>query len=591
VSEDRFLDLAGRFLEGAAGAAELEELDRIVRDDAEARRTLALLVDQHATLRRLHARPSVGRRAAAESSPALRAPAAFLLRLPRFARRVLAAAAVLLVCLAAWFAFRGGNTPKPVPAAPMPGPIVANVPKAPAPKPAPAPAAAPRVEPVQPVTLEPERPATPPLAPAADAVPPAPPVVVAPAPIPAPEDPVVSDSAPDAAPDSFAPVPVPVSAPALTSGTPPAPAAPTVAEVPLASIERVAGTVRLVVPGAAGPFPATAGRDIPRGCGLSTGSGESLAVVKYADGTRLEVGPETTVALFSRWTPRGAAAPAPASGGKYLLLQQGTLAAEVAAQPPGLPMILGTPLADVQVLGTRFTLAAVPEATRVEVKQGRVVLVRRADRAAAEIRAGQCGEAPRNGPPSVRPAPPPEVRIASVVTVRFGPAGTAVPAGTLLDSGDEPDAARTYGWQGSKERRKSMIGIYLERQWVTKGREPRAFAKAADPMRSSGVSAGSAFHAETWEMPLANGRYIVTVCAGDPDAPQGPHHVIIEGQAVIAATPTAAGAFAEKADVPVTVRDGKLTVAVGGHRAGPGPNRDRPGETTLVSLVIKKIAE
>jgi ferric-dicitrate binding protein FerR (iron transport regulator) len=371
--------------------------------------------------------------------------------------------------------------------------------------------------------------------------------------------------------------------PPAAAETPP-PAAPTAAGIALARLERVEGSVFLFAAGAPGRTEASAGRDILRGQGLATGKG-SLAVVKYPDGTRLEVAEETTLDLFARWSPRRAASPAE---GKYLLLRQGMLAAEVAAQPKDAPMILGTPLADVQVLGTRFTLAAAPESTRVEVKEGRVALVRRADRAAVEVRAGQCAEAAPGAPLAAKAVLPP---IASTVTVRFGPPGTAVPAGALLDSGDEFDAKRGYGWQGSKERRRSQVNVFRDHQWVTKGREPRAFARAADPTRASGVSAGSAFHAETWTMNLANGRYLVTVCAGDADAAQGPHHVTVEGQAVVVASPTAAGEYVEKQDVPVAVKDGRLTVAVGGHRSALVPNRERPGETTLVSLVIKKIAE
>jgi len=595
ANDDRFLELAGLFLEGAADADALEALDRIVRSDAGARRTLALLVDQHATLRRLHAGPESqcgadARPAGAPARPAARRPRL----LSRFGLGLLggAAAAALLVAALAWLLLGdGGGTKAPAPAPQIPS--VAKTPPPPAVAPRPA-FVAPERAPEPPLTREtpetagtvalPKRPAEPPRPPTP------PPAASETAPAVAQQDDVdvrPPVEAPPPAPDTEAPGSFTGLAPYDPDPSPaPASSTPTVAVVPVARIERAEGSVQLVRPGAADRMPAAEGKDIPRGAGLVTGAAGSRAVVKYPDGTRLEVGPETTIASFTQWRARGAAPGA--AGGKYLLLQQGTLTADVAAQPKGIPMILGTPLADIQVLGTRLAVAAGPESTRVEVRQGAVAVMRRSDRAAVSVRAGQVVETGPSGPLAVKAIPP---AVFSVVTVRFGPAGTDVPAGARLDSGDELDAGRGHGWLGSKERRRSQVSVFQDPHWVTKGREPRAFAKAPDAMHASGVSAGSPWHIETWEMPLANGRYLVSVCAGDADAAQGPHHVVVEGQPAIAAAPTAAGAFVEREDVPVTVRDGRLTVAVGGHRGAAAPNRDRPGETTLVYLVVKKVAE
>ncbi len=583
ANDDRFLELAGLFLEGAAGAVELEALDRIVKGDAEARRTLAHLVDQDATLRRLHAKPTAAA-SAASSRPVPVRPA------PRRRTRVLAgaAAAGLLGAVVAWLLLGRGGGPEPGPVEPPPAVAKRGSEAPPSREPASVPPREGRSEPAAVPIGPPETApvAAPPAQEAPPAVVQAAPHDGAPAAEPVPDAPV-DPPAVEEAPDAFTTHPAYPPKEAAPERVPPAPgpAAPTVAGISLARLERVEGEVFLLAGGGAVRVPVAAGKDLVRGSGLATGAG-SRAVATYPDGTRLDAGPETMIALISRWTPRGAAPGT--EGGKYLQLRAGTLVADVAAQPKGLPMILGTPLADVQVLGTRFTLAVGPEMTRVQVDAGRVVVVRRADRAAAEVRAGQVLEVGAGGPLAAKAAPPAAKEVARV---RFGPAGTAVPDGTRLDSGEAFDAKRGYGWLGAAERRRSLVGIYHDRQWVTKGREPRAFAKAADPARASGVSAGSAFHAETWEMALPSGRYLVTVCAGDAGAAQGPHHVVVEGRPAIVAAPTAAGAFAEASDVPVAVADGRLTVAVGGHRSAVAPNPGRPGETTLVSVVVRKVME
>src|SRR5437660_9754356 len=48
--DDRFMELASRFLEGAASAEDLEALDAILKVDERARETLAELLHQHGTL-------------------------------------------------------------------------------------------------------------------------------------------------------------------------------------------------------------------------------------------------------------------------------------------------------------------------------------------------------------------------------------------------------------------------------------------------------------------------------------------------------------------------------------------------------------
>jgi ferric-dicitrate binding protein FerR (iron transport regulator) len=88
--------------------------------------------------------------------------------------------------------------------------------------------------------------------------------------------------------------------------------------------------------------------------------------LRLADGTQLTLGggSEFTVA---------------AAGQKRLRLRQGNLFAVVAPQPPSRPMLVQTPSAEIQVIGTVFSLNAQAENTVVNVEEGRVMLRRLAD--------------------------------------------------------------------------------------------------------------------------------------------------------------------------------------------------------------------
>jgi ferric-dicitrate binding protein FerR (iron transport regulator) len=99
------------------------------------------------------------------------------------------------------------------------------------------------------------------------------------------------------------------------------------------------------------------------------------AVIVYSDSTRLDLGAEGVLHLSS-----GAAA------GRRAHLARGTLEVAASKQPPGRSMAIMTPDAEVRIIGTRFTLRVKPEFTRVEVREGEVLCVRRAD--GANVRVG-----------------------------------------------------------------------------------------------------------------------------------------------------------------------------------------------------------
>lgn len=102
---------------------------------------------------------------------------------------------------------------------------------------------------------------------------------------------------------------------------------------------------------------------------------DAAVTLAYADGTEL-----TLTAATGRI--------ATGSGAKTIHLDQGHVAASVAAQPAGRPLRLRTARSVVEVLGTRLHLVAGPRQDLVVTTAGLVRLVRRADGATAQVGAG-----------------------------------------------------------------------------------------------------------------------------------------------------------------------------------------------------------
>lgn len=223
---------------------------------------------------------------------------------------------------------------------------------------------------------------------AREAKPPPPPFIPPePRPAPRPEPPVPAPPAvvpappperPREEPKEPAPPPAPPAAeqaPSVTS--PPPPRGVTVAAV--AKLLKVEGRVFLL--NAADRARAAEGHALAAGQGIETDS-ESLAVVLFSDGTRVELRAETIVREVSD---------RPA---KRVVLAEGALVADVARQAQ--PMVFATPQAEATVLGTRLALAAATE-TRLEVKEGKVRLQRLEDRRTVDVGAGQYAVAKKGG--------------------------------------------------------------------------------------------------------------------------------------------------------------------------------------------------
>lgn len=136
---------------------------------------------------------------------------------------------------------------------------------------------------------------------------------------------------------------------------------------PVARIESVRGT-SVVLTGAV-EVPAATGVAIASGSGFRTSGAGSAATLAFPDGTRLEIGPDTTLEDLG---DDGA--------GKRLRLKRGTIRAAVTPQPPERPMRLATPHGDARVLGTILRLLVDPDplkGTRLDVEEGKVRLENR----------------------------------------------------------------------------------------------------------------------------------------------------------------------------------------------------------------------
>jgi ferric-dicitrate binding protein FerR (iron transport regulator) len=353
-----------RYLEGGLAEEDLARLSLSLRTDEAARREMAELLLQEVHLSRI-AEEAAGAERKPASKSTTRIGVRKVRRSPRRAHFAAAVAAGVLLGIVLFFAVRpgppAGRPPEPAPAITL------------SPQPAAPPPPEPRPLPQPPPAYDP------PKAPEA----PRPPL----------EEPRPAIAAPPPRPDS-APPPAVRETPKPRA---PEPAAPAPAEPTIARIERVQGEVQVL----SGPVrtPARAGQNLAWGQGLEAGP-RAAAVLKYSDGTRVELGSGAVLWEASDRPARGEESP------KRLFLAAGALSADVARQQPGRPMALVTPHGEAKVLGTSLRLVVEPASTRLELKEGRVRLTRKEDQAAVEVSAGHYAVLAKGVPLEARPLVP-----------------------------------------------------------------------------------------------------------------------------------------------------------------------------------------
>jgi len=126
-------------------------------------------------------------------------------------------------------------------------------------------------------------------------------------------------------------------------------------EAMAATLERMEGAVQI------GKLPARPDQGIRAGQGIETGA-KSLAVIRYPDGTRVELGESTVLGEVK-------------DGAKRVALEKGLLRSQIAKQPKDQPMIFATPQGEAKVLGTTLRLAVDADprkGARLNVEEGKV---------------------------------------------------------------------------------------------------------------------------------------------------------------------------------------------------------------------------
>jgi hypothetical protein len=171
--------------------------------------------------------------------------------------------------------------------------------------------------------------------------------------------------------------------------------------VPLASIERAEGEAFLVRKD--GRSPLREGASLFAGDGLETPGPKGRVMVRFTDGTRLDLRGESLVSEIADASPPGG------SPGKQVVLARGSVSAEVAKQPANRPMLFRTPHSEATVLGTSLRLQVDPGekgATKLEVLEGRVRFARLIDRkGVVEVTGGHQSVAALGVPLASRPFP------------------------------------------------------------------------------------------------------------------------------------------------------------------------------------------
>ena len=142
---------------------------------------------------------------------------------------------------------------------------------------------------------------------------------------------------------------------------------------PVVTLTEVSGSVIWSGDKGATRTELAAGARLPAGT-VETIGAVSSAQLRFSDGTLLTLGgnSELTFAV---------------TGQKRIQLKSGSLTAAVTKQPAGHPMLVRTPTAEVEVLGTLFAISTEPEATQLDVASGSVRLRRLVDGRAVEVTA------------------------------------------------------------------------------------------------------------------------------------------------------------------------------------------------------------
>ena len=162
-------------------------------------------------------------------------------------------------------------------------------------------------------------------------------------------------------------------------------------EPPRAMLAKASGDVR--VWRAQKTTAARAGLVLQAGDWLLTG-GDGAAEVEFpGETTQLAIGADTEFGVVT------------AMPDKQLKLTAGTLRASVARQSASHPMLIRTPTAKAEVLGTKFEMSATKIRTQMTVEEGRVLIARTDDESGVVVEARQSATVTESEPVAVETPP------------------------------------------------------------------------------------------------------------------------------------------------------------------------------------------
>lgn len=141
-------------------------------------------------------------------------------------------------------------------------------------------------------------------------------------------------------------------------------------------VEQRSGDVQIAGPGVARKAVEVASQVQP-GQTVETRGRESSTVLAYKDATSIVLANDTVFTVEK-------------ASQKRLTLDEGSMAANVSPQPPSKPMLIRTPHAEIQVIGTRFSVETEPQRTKLSVTEGkvRIRLIQQGDGQWVEVPAG-----------------------------------------------------------------------------------------------------------------------------------------------------------------------------------------------------------
>ena len=135
-------------------------------------------------------------------------------------------------------------------------------------------------------------------------------------------------------------------------------------------------------------IPGAAGTRLRSGDRIRTPARGSVTIAWPGDPSRILLAAESELVLAER---------------DRLRLTAGYIEASIATMRTEVPMLIETPNARAEVLGTEFTLAVLEDGTHLALKDGRVRLVRDSDQATVEVTAGHYARVADEGEITIQP--------------------------------------------------------------------------------------------------------------------------------------------------------------------------------------------